>query len=244
MTEHFQDQMEENASLLQRLSPSPLSRRRVLLGGGVAALGLVAAACGTDDDPFVLEDPPDPNLTQPTDNAPATGEGGGGGGEQGGGDVATAMTAAGLEVLAVNTYGAALTAAGEGKLGEVPPAVGEFATTAKAHHEAHRDAWNKLLTSLGKPAVTTPPSGLESTVNDMFAKVTDVPGVARLALLLEQIAADTYFAVIPTLSNAEAIKLAATIQPIDMQHAAILHYVLGEYPVPLTFATADNAFKG
>ncbi len=241
MTDHFQDQMqdqmEENASLLQRLSPSPLSRRRVLLGGGVAALGLVAAACGTDDDPFVLQDPPDPNLTQPANGAPATGEGGGG-------DVATAMTAASLEVLAVNTYGAALAAAGEGKLGEVPPAVGEFATTAKAHHEAHRDAWNQLLTQLGNPAVTTPPSGLESTVNDMFAKVTDVPGVARLALLLEQTAADTYFAAIPNLGNAEAVKLAATIQPIDMQHAAILHYVLGEYPVPLTFATADNAFKG
>ncbi len=78
----------------------------------------------------------------------------------------------------------------------------------------------------------------------MFAEVTDVVGLARLALLLEQTAADTYFAVIPSLANAQALELAATIQPIDMQHAAILRYVLGEYPVPNTFTNADKAFTG
>ena len=235
MTDRFQDHMDENASLLQRLSPSPLTRRRVLLGGGVATLGVIAAACGTDRDPFVLQDDPDPDLTTVP---PSSSDGGGGG------DVATAMTAASLEVLAVNTYDAALGAAGEGALGDVPPAVAEFATTVKAHHEAARDAWNELLTSLGEEAVSEPPPELAATVNGMFAEVTDVPGVARLALLLEQTAADTYFAVIPSLGNAQALELAATIQPIDMQHAAILHYVLGEYPVPNTFANADNAFTG
>ncbi|MGI8759229.1 MAG: ferritin-like domain-containing protein [Acidimicrobiales bacterium] len=235
MTDRFHDHMDENASLLQRLSPSPLSRRRVLLGGGVATLGVIAAACGTDRDPFVLQDDPDPSLTT---TRPGSSNGGGGG------DAAVAMTAASLEVLAVNTYDAALGAAGEGALGEVPPAVAEFATTAKAHHEAARDAWNELLGSLGAEAVSDPPPALATTVNDMFAEVTDVVGVARLALLLEQTAADTYFAVIPSLANAQALELAATIQPIDMQHAAILRYVLGEYPVPNTFANADNAFTG
>src|SRR5215213_7724397 len=63
-----------------------------------------------------------------------------GGGAQG--DLAIAMGAAGLEVLAVNTYGAALDAATAGDLGEVPPAVAEFATTAKMQHQAALDAWN------------------------------------------------------------------------------------------------------
>ena len=241
MTERFQDQMEENASLLERMTPSPLSRRRMLLGGSVAAVGLVAAACGTDDDPFVLEDDPDPALTSTTQRSGASE----GGGEQPpSGDVAIAMTAASLEVLAVNTYDAALNAAGQGAIGEVPPAVAEYATTAKAHHEAHRDAWNELLTSLGEQEVTTTPPSLQSTVDEMFGQVTDVVGVANLALTLEQIAADTYFAVIPQISNEEALRLAATIQPIDMQHVAVLRYVLGQYPVPDTFADADDAFTG
>jgi hypothetical protein len=160
------------------------------------------------------------------------------------GDVAIAMTAASLEVLAVNTYAAALDAAGKGAIGAVPPAVAEFATTARAHHEAHRDAWNELLTGLGQQEVTTTPPSLQSTVDDMFGQVRDVGGVANLALTLEQIAADTYFAVIPQINDQKALELAATIHPIDMQHVAVLRYVLGQYPVPDAFANADAAFTG
>jgi hypothetical protein len=237
MTDAFQDQMEENAALLQRLAPSPVTRRRVLLGGGAAALGLVAAACGTDDDPFVLEDPPDPGLIPPPE----------GGGEepppsgQPSGDVATAMLAASLEVLAVNTYQAALDAAGDGSLPNVPDAVATFVTTALGHHVAHRDAWNDLLTSLGEAEVTQPPPELAADINTAFGEAGDVVAVAELALTLEQTAADTYFEAIPTIENGQALALAATIQPIDMQHAAILRYVLGQYPVPETFASAQNS---
>ncbi len=237
MNSLFEDQMEENAALLQRLAPSPLSRRKLLLGGGVAALGVVAAACGTDEDPFVLEDPPDPNLTTPPREEERQQEGK----PSGGGDVATAQLAAGLEVLAVNTYTDALGAAGRGDLGEVPEAVGTFATTALAHHEAHLQRWNDLLSSLGEQPVNEPLASLAGPVSEMFGKVTDVAGVARLALLLEDKAASTYFEAIPTIKNAEALELAATIQPIDMQHAAVLRYVLGEYPVPDSFTDASES---
>jgi hypothetical protein len=232
MTSLFEDQMEENAALLQRVAPSPLSRRKILLGGGAAALGLVAAACGSDEDPFVLEDPPDPNLTVPPPNQPAPG---------GGGDVETAKLAAGLEVLAVNTYQGALDAAGQGALGEVPPAVATFATTARDHHQAHLQAWNDLLTSLGEQPVNEPLPALAGPVGEQFGQVSDVGGVARLALMLEQTAASTYFDAIPSIANPQALELATTIQPIDMQHAAVLLYVLGEYPVPDTFADADES---
>jgi hypothetical protein len=43
-------------------------------------------------------------------------------------DLKVAGLAAGLEVPAIQTYQAALDAAGAGSLGEVPPAVGEFVT--------------------------------------------------------------------------------------------------------------------
>ncbi len=230
MTNHIEDQMEENASLMQRIAPSPLSRRKVLLGGGVGALALVAAACGTQEDE-------DPSSTGDPATTTTTAAGGGGGA----GDVAIAQTAASLEVLAVNTYDSALQAATAGDLGEVPPAVAEYATVAKEHHQAHLDAWNQLLTSLGETEVTEPPADLAETINTMFGEVTDVTGVAELALMLEQTAADTYFAVIGQLTNPQAVELAAIIQPIDMQHSAILRYVLGQYPVPNTFANTENA---
>ncbi len=227
MSDRFEDQSEENATLVARLAPSPLSRRKMLLGGGAGALALAAAACEQNaaDKPAATGDPT------------ATTEAGGTGG---GGDVATAKLAAGLEVLAVNTYDAALKA----NL-DYPAAVAEFATTAKAHHEAHRDAWNELLTSLGESPVAEPgPAAVATAVNEKFGQVSDVAGVAMLALMLEQAAADTYFGAIPGLANEKALELAATIHPIDMQHAAILRYVLGEYPVPNTFANTENAVTG
>lgn len=160
------------------------------------------------------------------------------------GDLAVAQVAASLEVLAVNTYGAALEAAGAGSLGEVPEAVAEFITTAQAHHQAALDAWNGVLTGNGMEAVAAPPADLEATVNEQFGAVTDVVGAAQLALMLEDIAAATYLSAIGTLESEAAIALAGSIQPIDRQHAAVLRFVLGEYPVPEIFATTDLAYGG
>jgi hypothetical protein len=64
-----------------------------------------------------------------------------------------------------------------------------------------------------------------------------------VALLLEQTAAATYLRAIPELEDEAAIDLAASIQPIDMQHAAVLLFVLGRYPVPDTFAQTDMAYE-
>ncbi len=225
MSDRFDEQLEENASFAERLAPSPLSRRKMLLGGGAGALALVAVACGTSEEEGAPSSTGDPTST--------TAAGGGGGG---GGDVATAQTAAGLEVLAVNTYNAAL----EAPL-DYPEAVAQFATTARDHHQAHLDAWNELLTSLGEQAVTEPLQPVAGEVMTQFQSVTDVAGVAKLALMLEQVAASTYFAVIPTIQNDQALELATTIQPIDMQHAAILNYVMGQYPVPEAFADAEQS---
>jgi hypothetical protein len=63
-------------------------------------------------------------------------------------------------------------------------------------------------------------------------------------LLLEQTASDTYLSAIPTLKSKDAITLAGQLQVVDQEHAAVLHYVLGEYPVPDVFQTTDKAFSG
>jgi len=149
--------------------------------------------------------------------------------------------AAGLEVLAVGTYKAALDAAGKGSLGTVPAAVGEFVTTAMKQHQAHLDAWNKVLKAAGAPEVTAPNATLKPVVDTAFGKVTDVAGAAGLALMLEQIAAATYQSAIPSITDKDAMKLAGSIMIIDFQHAAILNFVLGNYPVPDTFGKLDQA---
>ncbi|MEJ7583547.1 MAG: ferritin-like domain-containing protein [Acidimicrobiales bacterium] len=224
-----------NAStILERVA----SRRGFLLGaaGAAGAVGLLAA-CGSDDDASssTTTGGDDSTTTTAADDTTTTAA------PDGAGDLKVGAFAASLEVLAVNTYGAALKAAGDGALGDVPPAVGEFVTTAQEHHQAALDAWNKVLEDAGEAAVTDPPADLEKTVNDAFGKVTDVTGAAELALMLEQIAAATYLAAIPELATKPAIGLASSIQPIDMQHAAILLFVLGEYPVPDIFASPEMA---
>ena len=199
--------------------------RRGFLGGTAGAIGagLVLAACGDDS-----------ATTAGAGTSPVTTV-------TGANDAKIAMLAAGLEVLAVGTYTAALDAAGAGKIGTVPPAVATFATTARDQHQKQLDAWNAVLTKAGASPVMVPNATLKPTVDAEFATVTDVTGVARLALKLEQIAAATYLSAIPVIGDKAAIALAGSIQIIDMQHAAILLYVLGEYPVPDIFAKTDLA---
>lgn len=209
-------------------TPRGFSRRGFLVTtGGLAAGAVVFAACGSDNKK-------NDNATGSSDTTAPDGSG----------DAAIAMLAAGLEVLAVGTYKAALDAATAGKLGAVPPAVATFVQTAMGHHQKALTTWNGVLTSAGATAVSAPPADLKATVDGEFAKVTDVVGAAKLALKLEQIAADTYLSAVPKLKDKTAITTAGTFQVLDQEHAAILLFVLGEYPVPDVFQKMTNAYSG
>jgi Ferritin-like domain len=156
-------------------------------------------------------------------------------------DVRVAALAASLENLAVSTYGSALSAATAGKLGTVPKAVATFVETAMGQHKDHAAAWNAVVTSGGYKSITAPNAAIAVSVKAAFAKVTDIAGVAKLALTLEDAAAATYLEAVGVLSGKQAIETAATIQPVEMQHAAILHFVLGQYPVPQAFSVTAGA---
>ena len=112
----------------------------------------------------------------------------------------------------------------------MPPAIGQFVKTVMSQHTQHAAAWNSLLTGAGKKAVTVTDPALTPTVDQQLAQVTTLTQVAQLALMLENTAAQTYQAEASKLKSAKAVSVAATIQPVEMQHAAILYYVLGEYP--------------
>ena len=211
-----------------------IDRRRFLALSGLAAGATVAlVACGSDDEPGTAETG---NTTATTTAATSTTAGG-----SAEGDLALAQGAAGLEVLAVNTYGAALAAANAGDLGQVPDAVAEFVTTAEQQHQAALDAWNEVITGAGEAEVTEPPTELEQTVNDQFAQVTDVAGAAELANMLEMTAAQTYLDAQAALEGADARTLAGSIQVTAQQRSAILNFVLGEYPVPEVFQSTEKS---
>lgn len=89
-------------------------------------------------------------------------------------------------------------------------------------------------------------TGIDKTVQDAvvapaFAQVKDAGGLAKLALVLENAAAATYLEAISVVSAPAGIKTAATIEPVELQHAAILNFVLGNYPVPDSFTKMDGA---
>ncbi len=230
--------------MTDQLGANPsMTRRGLLASAGVIGAGLVATACGGSNSrtlsggsgigesgaavvapaKVVAAPKPAPKL------APSAT------------DVKIAQLAGSLEVLAVGTYKAALDAATTNKLGAVPPAVAEFVTTAMAHHQAHLDAWNKVLTSNGAAAVTEPNATLKPVVDAAFGGVKDVAGAAMLALMLEQIAAATYLSAQGVLTDKGAVKLAGSIQVVDAQHVSVLLFVLGQYPVPDVFAKVDMA---
>jgi Ferritin-like domain len=206
---------------------SRTSRRGFLIGAGALAGGAVLAACSSGSS----------GSTTTTAGSPS-------GSATAGkltGDLAVAALAASLENLAVAAYGDVLAAATAGKLGTVPPAVATFATTVKAQHAQHAQAWNSAIIAAGHKAITAPDPVLVPVVTKDFATVTDVPGAAKLALMLEDIAAATYQSAISAVKATSSIKVAASIQPVEMQHAAILNFVLGQYPVPNAFSPLADA---
>jgi hypothetical protein len=213
---------------ITRLVSTPSSRRAFLLGGGAVLGGVALVSSGVGGGLAAA-------ATRASTAVPA------GSGQKLTGDLAVVALAASLENLAVGTYQAGIDAATNGSLGDVPPAVVTFAQTAQSQHKDHAAAWNGVLTGAGKKAVTGVDLTVKKSVDKAFGNVEDVPGLATLALDLENAAAATYIAAIDVVKNPAGIKTAASIQPVELQHAAILYFLLGEYPVPDAFAKRTGA---
>jgi hypothetical protein len=214
------------------LAQTDTTRRRFLLGAGVIAGGVALAACGSSSKSS--------SSTPTTASSGTTAAGGSPTGLTG--DLAVVALAASLENLAVDTYNSGISAAQAGKLGSVPPAVVTFAQTAMSQHKDHAAAWNAVLTGAGKSPVTGVDMTVKTGVVDpAFAQVNDVTGLAKLALELENVAAQTYLSAIGAVTSPAGIKTAASIEPVELQHAAILNFVLGTYPVPDSFTKTDAA---
>ena len=155
-------------------------------------------------------------------------------------DLDTAATAAALERLLTDTYTGTVDAVIQGRLGAaIPEVVVELLHTGAGQHEAHLDAWNELLTSGGRPAVTEPTPALKPVVDRAAGRAADIPAAATLVLRLEDYASRTYVEAVPTLRRPETVRLASQILVVDHQRQAVLRWVLGLPPVTADFAPSD-----
>lgn len=222
----MRDNLAQMVSNLRDKGISAPNRRGFLVGSGVLFGGLALAACGGDDDADTGSAGTPSSSSKKLE-----------------GDLIVVGLAAALEIGAVDTYQKVLDAAGSGAIKDVPAAVATFVQTAQKQHQDHADAWNGVLTGAGFAAVkdTSNIPSVEKLITDRLAGVKDVATAATLALDLENIAAATYFNGIGAISDEGGIKVAASILPVETQHAAILNFVLGKYPVPSTFITAEGA---
>ncbi|MFC4035962.1 ferritin-like domain-containing protein [Streptomyces polygonati] len=210
--------------------PRDPGRRRFLLGAGGVAAGLALAACSSSDKKTAAGSGKGATSVPPTSASSAYT-----------GDLKVVALAVALENQAVGAYHAALAAATAGKLGKVPPAVATFVTTAMAQHTDHAKAWNSVLTGAGKRAITDVPLSNQAATAAALGKAASVGDVAKLALELEDQAAQTYLFATYNVTSPAGIATAATIAPVEAMHAAILNFVLGQYPVPSDFLPVDKA---
>ena len=137
-------------------------------------------------------------------------------------DVQMLQTSAAIENLAVATYGKALTLPFIGGADAVP-VVKAFVTTTRHQHVEHAAAFNAAAKQLGGQAQTKPDPALTSVVSS--ADLTTPAGVVKLAIELENTAAQTYVANTAALTDKSARAVTSSIMGVEAQHASVLYAV-------------------
>lgn len=158
--------------------------------------------------------------------------------------------AAALENQAVSVYRALLASpAGSGSASALAPApaFARFAETCAREHAEHAATWNAILLAGHEPAVLGVSAGELSPAVRKARSAATVEEAVALALRVEMGAAQAYVHAVGSLSGApgaaEAARVArvagvaaaASIAPVEAMHAAILRFMVGEYPIPLSF---------
>ena len=152
---------------------------------------------------------------------------------------------ASLEVVAEAAYRKALGELTAGRLGEVPPAVSELLQSAATQHGQSLAALNELLEAAGRTPVSEGNAEFESAVvTPALTAAKSWPEIGSLTRTIETALSATYLQSIhSTLQSPSALRLAGGIQAVAQKRAAVLNFMLGEYPVPDTFQKTDQALR-
>ncbi len=198
----------------------PGRRQFFKVGGATFAGAALLAACGDDDDEAT---------------PPASGEDGGEDGGGGNMDIVLANTAISLEILAVDTYQAAIDS------GLVTTAaVGTAAGLFQDHHAQHRDALQATVMQAGAEPFNEANPVVKSALIDPALANPDLDEAAIISLAydLEVAAAQTYVFAAGALSTPELRSTIMTIGGVESRHATIL----GQVAMFETSKVFPNAF--
>jgi Ferritin-like domain len=153
------------------------------------------------------------------------------------GDAGINAFAQSVELALTHAY-AELASSGKVATPEAVDAMNAFA----AHHQEHAAALGALA---GSRATTKPNRRLAT----MFAaRVRDAPdeqAALRVALTFENEASSTYLFALGSLEATAALQLAASILPVESQHAVVLAALVNEAPRQTfpVFETQDQALR-
>ena len=137
-------------------------------------------------------------------------------------DVMQLQTAVSLELLAVATYGAALTLP---FISGGNPVIVKFAQTTMSQHDQHRDAFSAQTKTLkGTDQTATNPK--YTPIVEAAKPTLKTPlDVVKLAMTLEQVATETYLADLNRYTDVTSRSLMASVMGVECQHLATLRAV-------------------
>lgn len=206
----------------------PTRRHFFKVGGTVIAGAALLAACGDDTDEAAT------GTTGGSDSSDTTAANG-----DGSMDLVLANTAISLEILAVDTYQAAIDS------GLVTNAdYGAAAMLFQSHHEEHKGALEGVVNGAGATPYAEANAAVKAAIVDpvLTADDLDEAKILKLAYDLEAAAAQTYVFAATQLSTPALRSTIMTIGGIENRHATILGTLLelGNDQVHPAFLKSEN----
>ncbi len=204
----------------------PDRRRFLQVGGLTVAVSAVVAACGSDSgsNPVPVSGtlPIQAESGATTTTTPEQGQAT---------DVTLLRTAQSIEVLAVDTYQAAIDS------GLVTtPAIADAAQLFQQQHREHAEAVAEATTEVGGEPYDQANQYLFTEVVEPALGVLDgEEAVVSLAFVLENTAAQTYVFAAELLTTPALRQAAMSIGATEARHVTVLHTVQNQPPVPFAF---------
>jgi hypothetical protein len=155
-------------------------------------------------------------------------------------DVQILQTASSLEILAVATYGAALTLPFIKNGNKVVVA---FAQTTMKQHDEHRQAFQAQTKALGGKVQDQPNPKYAPVVESAKPTLKTPADVVKLAATLEQVARDTYLSDLSMFTDKKSMEVMASVMGVETQHLTVLRAVaalLGAAPEAIALPVDPN----
>lgn len=134
-------------------------------------------------------------------------------------DVMALQTAASLENLAVDVY---VTAAALPFIKDGNATVKAFVERTTAQHRAHAQAFNAAAVQAGGREQTGPDPKYAAVVQRTLPTIKGPADVVKLAITLEDVAAQTYTKNVVQVSDPALRRLFGSVAPVEAQHKAVL----------------------